>query len=251
MHFEPFSVGGGSNELHDDFEANERFATPILADEGEQAVFDFVPLACARRQVCDLDRQTALVGKVLKFFFPEPVARAVTASAVGFYVKPVGFRIKLGAHRGPPILDGGDGKRSSVVVGAHAHPALIVGEVVNAVGVGSPEFWNDKVVHAHRLRMAFQMPLAAAVFEVSDEFLFLRVNGDDGLAFGLGQEDALVDVFELGVAIGMGKAFAGFDIGLQAVTLCSEEFGYELVACREALLFEFGGEMADAFGGPK
>ena len=43
MHFESLGVCGGGDELHDDFVADELFAAPILADEGEEAVFDFVP----------------------------------------------------------------------------------------------------------------------------------------------------------------------------------------------------------------
>jgi hypothetical protein len=47
------------------------------------------------------------------------------------------------------------------------------------------------------------LPLAALVFEVSDELLLLGVDGDDGLPC---REEVLrlrVDVLELGVAIGM------------------------------------------------
>ena len=43
----------------------ERFAAPVLRDEGEQAVLDLVPLARARRQVTDRDREAELVGEAL------------------------------------------------------------------------------------------------------------------------------------------------------------------------------------------
>jgi len=49
------------------------------------------------------------------------------------------------------------------------------------------------------------MPLAAAIFEIADEFLFLRVDGNDGL----GLENALVDEFELGCGRD-GRSLGGF-----------------------------------------
>src|SRR5207253_7713355 len=43
--------GGCGNQIDDDAIADERLGAPVLTDEGEQAVLDLVPLACARRQV--------------------------------------------------------------------------------------------------------------------------------------------------------------------------------------------------------
>ena len=48
---EALGGGGGGDEIDYDFETDERFPSPILADEAEQPVFDFVPLAGARRKV--------------------------------------------------------------------------------------------------------------------------------------------------------------------------------------------------------
>ena len=41
----------GTDEIDDDAIADERFGTPVHADERKQPVFDFVPFACARWQV--------------------------------------------------------------------------------------------------------------------------------------------------------------------------------------------------------
>ena len=41
------------------------------------------------------------------------------------------------------------------MVGAHADPALVVGKVVNAVGVGAPEIGNVEVMQALCLGVAF------------------------------------------------------------------------------------------------
>ena len=42
--------GGGRDQFDDDPVADERRGTPVLADEGEEPVLDFVPLAGAGRQ---------------------------------------------------------------------------------------------------------------------------------------------------------------------------------------------------------
>jgi hypothetical protein len=39
--------GGGRDQIDDHAIADEGLSTPVLADEGEEAVFDFVPLAGA------------------------------------------------------------------------------------------------------------------------------------------------------------------------------------------------------------
>ena len=44
-------VGGGvGDQLDDDLVADQRFAAPVLGDEGKQTVLDFVPLASAGRR---------------------------------------------------------------------------------------------------------------------------------------------------------------------------------------------------------
>src|ERR1700730_12452503 len=53
---------GGRDQFDDDPVADERLGAPVLADEGEEPVFDFVPLAGAGRQVADHDVEAELVG---------------------------------------------------------------------------------------------------------------------------------------------------------------------------------------------
>src|SRR5512147_295566 len=45
------------DQVHDCGVSQQRPASPVLADEREQAMFDLVPLARSRRQVTDVDRQ--------------------------------------------------------------------------------------------------------------------------------------------------------------------------------------------------
>src|SRR6267378_3477582 len=75
--------GSGRDQLDDDPIADEWLGAPVLADEGEEPVLDFVPLAGAGRQVVDHDVEAEFVGQLLQFAFPQPYPRAVAAAAVG------------------------------------------------------------------------------------------------------------------------------------------------------------------------
>src|SRR5262252_11221484 len=64
--------GGRSRDQLDNHPiADKGLGTPVLADEGEQAVFDLVPLAGAGRQVADHDVEAEFVGQLLQLAFPQ------------------------------------------------------------------------------------------------------------------------------------------------------------------------------------
>ena len=67
VHREAGFGGSGRDQLDDDPIADEWLGAPVLADKGEEAVFDFVPLAGAGRQVADRDVEAELVGQLLEF----------------------------------------------------------------------------------------------------------------------------------------------------------------------------------------
>src|ERR1700726_2163958 len=80
-HSEAGFGGSSRDQLDDDAIAGEWLGTPVLADEREEVVLDFVPLAGAGRQVADHDVDAELVGQLLQFAFPQPHARPVAAAA--------------------------------------------------------------------------------------------------------------------------------------------------------------------------
>jgi hypothetical protein len=97
-HLDPFGVcawiepgvdlraGAGrcaSDQADDDLMAEQRLATPVLADEGEEVVLDPVPLAGPGREVSDVDLKTGLVSELLQTGLPEPRAASVGAARVG------------------------------------------------------------------------------------------------------------------------------------------------------------------------
>src|SRR6266404_6322910 len=130
-HSEAGFGGSGRYQLDDHPIADEWLGPPVLADEGEEAVFDFVPLAGAGRQVADRDVEAELVGQLLEFAFPQPHPRAVAASAPGLRRGRRGGDQqsgRLGIARptdgAPPLADAIDGERGRVMVNADTQPEL-------------------------------------------------------------------------------------------------------------------------------
>ena len=116
------------------------------------------------------------------------------------------------------------------MVDADADPAVIVGDVVDAVGHRPAEFRDAEIVHADLLRLALGLPFAAAVLEIADQLLLLGVDRDHRLAGRRGRFHLIVDVAELRIAIRMACPLAGLAVGLQAVAHLPQQIGHDVVA---------------------
>src|SRR5438094_4095942 len=125
--------GAGRDQFDDDPVADERLGAPVLADEGEEPVFDFVPLAGAGRQVADHDIEAEFVGQLLQFAFPQPHPRAVAAAAVRGDQQSGGLGIAGPTDSTPPLPDAIDGERSRVMVNADTPPTRIGSEAIHPV----------------------------------------------------------------------------------------------------------------------
>jgi hypothetical protein len=71
-------------------------------------------------------------------------------------------------------------------------------------------------MHPDRLRLSLGPQLTAAILEVSDRLLLLRVDRDHRLRGGLERPHRGVNMLELGVTIGVAGPFARLTVGLQA-----------------------------------
>jgi len=60
---QPGFGGGRRNEVDDHLVTDQRFAAPVLADEGKQPMLDLVPLAGSRWQMADRDLQSGIVSQ--------------------------------------------------------------------------------------------------------------------------------------------------------------------------------------------
>ena len=62
---QPLPGSGVVDQVNDYFIAGQGTSAPVRGDETEQAVLDLVPLAGARREASDMQRQLQFVGRFL------------------------------------------------------------------------------------------------------------------------------------------------------------------------------------------
>jgi hypothetical protein len=177
--------GGGRDQLDDDAIADEWFGAPVLADEGKEAVLDFVPLAGAGRQVADHDVDAELVGQLLQFAFPQPHARPVAAAAPslrwgrrGGDQQSGGVGVTPPTDGEPPLADAVHREGGRVMVDADTDPPRIGREVVDPVRHRATQFLDQEVMDPDFFRVALGTIFAPVVAEIPDQFLFLGVDGD-------------------------------------------------------------------------
>src|SRR5205085_5690956 len=104
-----------------------------------------------------------------------------------------------------------------VVVDAYTDPALVTGQVIDAVGDGLAQLLVGEVLGTHLLWLALGLPFLALILEIPEVFLLLGVHRDHGLLGLLECDHSAADELELGIAVGMRTALARLAVGLQAV----------------------------------
>jgi hypothetical protein len=67
---------GVANQVDHRLKGAEGTAAPVLRDVTKQAMLDLVPLAGARREVRDMDRQVQIIGQALQFLSTFPCTLA-------------------------------------------------------------------------------------------------------------------------------------------------------------------------------
>src|SRR5450755_2481474 len=95
----------------------------------------------------------------------------IAAAAVGGNEQLLGFGIALAAHAEPPAPDGLHGECRSVMLRTHPHPSFVGTDVIDPVGIGSPEFWVHEVVNLDLDRLAAGLPRLSAVLVRAHPFL--------------------------------------------------------------------------------
>ena len=90
----------------------------------EHSVFDFIPLARPGRKVTNGDLEAGIVGELLQLPFPQAVAAAVRAAAIGCDQQTP--RSGIASHLAPPPAQRFDSECRRVVVDADAHPPRVV-----------------------------------------------------------------------------------------------------------------------------
>jgi hypothetical protein len=122
--------------------------------------------------------------------------------------------VALSSHAFEPATDRLHGELGRVARDPDADEANVGGHIVHAIRYDLAELLVLEIVHVHAPRIAFRTIIGSAILEVADQLLFLRIDGDDGLLLGLSCNDFRVDIFELGISVGMFRAFICLAIGL-------------------------------------
>src|SRR6202049_5363286 len=98
-------------------------------------------------------------------------------------------------------------------------------------------------MHPNRLRLPLGPQLTAAILEVADKLLLLRVDGDHRLSGSLERLHLGVDMLELRVAIRVAGPFARLAVGLQAEVEALQQAADQLMTGVEAPLGTRSGQM--------
>src|SRR6266478_4398743 len=83
---------------------------PILGNMRKHPMLDRIPLTGPWRKVPHIDRDPNLIGQLLKFHLPQPIAAGIAPPAIGGDEERAGVGIRHLAHLPPPASDGCDGK---------------------------------------------------------------------------------------------------------------------------------------------
>ena len=164
------------DELNDRFKRDQGLGTPVDGDIGEEAMFDLVPFAGARRKMTDRDAQSRLVGQPLHLPLPQAAASGVGAASIRGDEQVGLAGIQALAMLVPPAPDTLDSKLRRVMVKAHIDKALILDQIIHAIRDGFPVGQRQVVVDVDRRRFSFGLPLPSVVFEVADQFLLLAIH---------------------------------------------------------------------------
>ncbi len=136
------------------------------------------------------------------------------------------------------------------MVDADIDPALVPRHIVDAIRDGLAQLWIDEVVGANLLWLTLRAPFSAAILEIADQLLLLRIHRDHRLASSLELFRAGVDELELRIAIGMRFALQSLLVALQAVTHFLEQSTDFLRADRVPRSRQLLGQFARALGRP-
>src|ERR1700694_5577108 len=152
--------------------------------------------------MADCQRQPRLVGQALQLPFPQPQPPAIAAATIGGDKQPPRVPIQAPALGAPPTADRSHRKGTRVVVRAHVDETGVAPQVVNPIGISAGNLGTWKIMPVDLLRRPRLAPLAARILRVADQFLLLRVHGNDWFAYPQRLFDS-ADISELRVAVGM------------------------------------------------
>lgn len=168
--------GSGPNVVEDRLVAVERLASPIGADQTEHPMFNRVPFGSAGRVMGHGDNQAKFIGQLLEPLFPDPAPAAIRITTIGLDQQM--FLVWIGRlpHYHPPATKCCHGKLWGVVGSADRDKALILPDVVNAIGNGFALGQTWKIIHIHFPPLL--TPGSTRVLEIANQLSFLGIDTD-------------------------------------------------------------------------
>ena len=103
------------------------------------------------------------------------------------------------------------------MIHSDANPAAVPPQIIDAVGGHLPQLLAREIVDANLFRFSFRPPFLPVILEFAHQFFLLRVHRYHRLTLQQMLPHPLIDVFKLGVAVGMLPAFQRLAVRLQAV----------------------------------
>ena len=166
----------GANEIQARLVTVQRVTGPVSPNQIEHAMLNQVPFGSASRIMRDRDNQTELIGQMLQANFPQPPPPASGTTAIGLD-QQVGFsRIEQTPHFQPPSPDRRHRKLGGIMRDAHPNVALVVTNVIDAVGDDFALGRVQKVVHIHVAPLL--PPFRPGLLKVADQLTLFGIDTD-------------------------------------------------------------------------
>ena len=167
LHFKSGRYHSWRNQFDVDCIADQGLSSPVLKNVCTELIFDFVPLACARRQVTNCDCQPGFVRQLLDLQFPQVCPKHIIVIPISGDQQPSRLCIGHTARRIPPVLDAFYREGLHVVIHIDANAAVIMAEVVHIIWSHLAEFRDEKVVFPHLLHIVLRALFASSVPELT------------------------------------------------------------------------------------
>ncbi len=170
----------GPNEFENLFVTDQGFSSPIAADLRKQAMLNRIPFGSASGKMRHYDCQSEFVRHALQPILPSPSAIAIGIAAVTFNQQFMLIRAMCSPDPQPPASDRPDSKLRRLVRSSDNDESLVASHVVDPEWIRDADGVAGEVILQHLTRRL--PPRAASILEVPNQFAFLRINADYGLA---------------------------------------------------------------------
>lgn len=169
--------GRGSNKIEESIIAIQGMTSPVGTHQVEHAMLNQVPFRSTGGIMSDGDNQAEFIRQTLQAHFPELAPAAIGATAVGLDQQVFFVGIKEACPFHPPVPNGRNRKLGGIMRGAHPDIAVIMSDVIDAIGNGFALSRVQKVVHIDLAPLL--SPFLARLLKIADQFTLFGIHTDD------------------------------------------------------------------------